>query len=852
MWQWSSRTGWQLVPINGTSPPARGWHGCAVHGHLVYIFGGNRWVPRPATSIVAHVSRPQIERQAFNDLWVLDTTAWTWTLVQPRSDQLPVARSAAGLACLDECLLLFGGKSSSRYLNDTWCFMHKDQQWHEAKLSPAPAPRALPTFASTRHGVIAYGGSSEDDTPLADLWLLKSAAPRAPGAPPALSWHNCRKEPKCLFVASSSHSESVTIGHIAHCSCVVAGRHLVVWGGCIGKVEQRRWSLLGAVKSEPPQPSGHVFCLDLDNPNAQWQMILDQAIAPAEGDPVERQPPRKWAAMAELEPGKLVLHGGIANKEIYSTPAVLVLSPPAAATPAAPAEPAGGSVASTDLIDFESSDPPQTPDLIDFQDAESTPDTALSSGRVATPADAATVAAAKQVERSTSAAAPAAAAADAKPAAAPTASPRASRLAAKLPPTTVPPRTSVLTSMTDALRSTVTPLSSAAQSMLQRVAAFESAQSADKAERSPPEARGGAAGPLGQLRYGGRDGRDAARPLGPGSAASAGDAPGGMDLAAWRSSLGSPPPSSPAITVLVPMKDPFAAPRPRPRTPRQLLARASAPPAITAPRSRHVANPTQPVVPGSGSDSEPTSPVSDWIRSASIAQETASAAGRAWQSARLPEVGLTEDDEVADLVAAMVAAEDRRAPYGDAADADTTTDAFQFAEVPPQLRMGAVQGNTAWPPAASPRHVQRGRFRETGSWAPAPQQDMQRQNSDSFDACNVSNMLLSDPLHALGMRLLSARATTLEFVSMEEARETVGEVARTWLQSVPSAECLRVKDVEALLIEYRRFAHLALLPRAPPRLGGLAHLTLQELRVRDVQTMLTEYKTLSAMAASKA
>ena len=75
---------------------------------------------------------------------------------------------------------------------------------------------------------------------------------------------------------------------------------------------------------------------------------------------------------------------------------------------------------------------------------------------------------------------------------------------------------------------------------------------------------------------------------------------------------------------------------------------------------------------------------------------------------------------------------------------------------------------------------------------------------------------------------------------------------------------LRLKDVDALVQEYRRLAPLGTLaalalaaapPQAqggPPRVscpGRLSHLASQELRVRDVTEMLREYHVLHRLAA---
>jgi hypothetical protein len=61
-----------------------------------------------------------------------------------------------------------------------------------------------------------------------------------------------------------------------------------------------------------------------------------------------------------------------------------------------------------------------------------------------------------------------------------------------------------------------------------------------------------------------------------------------------------------------------------------------------------------------------------------------------------------------------------------------------------------------------------------------------------------------------------------------------------------------MKDIEALLMEYKRlapFGNLVLLRGGPGQApGGLSNLTLQDIRIRDVHCILQEYRQLHALA----
>jgi hypothetical protein len=42
VWTWTTGNGWKKVNCNSPVPAPRGWHGAAVHGNRVFVFGGNR------------------------------------------------------------------------------------------------------------------------------------------------------------------------------------------------------------------------------------------------------------------------------------------------------------------------------------------------------------------------------------------------------------------------------------------------------------------------------------------------------------------------------------------------------------------------------------------------------------------------------------------------------------------------------------------------------------------------------------------------------------------------------------------------------------------------------------------
>ena len=84
--------------LASTGPVSRGWHSMVMDpgGAAVWLFGGTR----PGSDL--------------GDLWRLDLSNDTWTLVTPGcADGCPSARSGASLAADAKRLVLYGGWESA-------------------------------------------------------------------------------------------------------------------------------------------------------------------------------------------------------------------------------------------------------------------------------------------------------------------------------------------------------------------------------------------------------------------------------------------------------------------------------------------------------------------------------------------------------------------------------------------------------------------------------------------------------------------------------------------------------------------------------------------------------------------
>jgi hypothetical protein len=97
-WKWGG-TSWDLVTLDGPSPPGRDAASLAPLGDTLVLFGGaapGKWL---------------------NDTWTWDGVHWTDVSYQGGA---PPPRAHGLMASIDGTLLLFGGQASGVALSDTW------------------------------------------------------------------------------------------------------------------------------------------------------------------------------------------------------------------------------------------------------------------------------------------------------------------------------------------------------------------------------------------------------------------------------------------------------------------------------------------------------------------------------------------------------------------------------------------------------------------------------------------------------------------------------------------------------------------------------------------------------------
>ena len=135
----------------------------------------------------------------FDDTWVYDPGAATWTKRHPALS--PSARSYYAMAydTRADRIVLFGGENTRRgdFLADTWTYSFETDTWTEMhpKNSPPARDYSVLAYDSVRDRMLLFGGATSGEAPFDDLWAydlgrdswseLRPTGPR----PRARAWH---------------------------------------------------------------------------------------------------------------------------------------------------------------------------------------------------------------------------------------------------------------------------------------------------------------------------------------------------------------------------------------------------------------------------------------------------------------------------------------------------------------------------------------------------------------------------------------------------------------------------------------------------------------------------------------
>ena len=201
-------------------PSARSGHSATLVGGYVVVFGGTqgknfradtivldvratsdvkraRWFrPKPAAaggpgprafhSAVAvgtdlYVLCGRMGREQHGDVWVLDTTTWSWSSL---ADRFPSAKHTGvtprdfGVASRvpnGRNVLLFGGFDGHRWLNDLNVLDVATGEWRAVVIPVAPTPRSGHAGDVVDSRVLLFGGQASNGQLCGDLWALRDA-----------------------------------------------------------------------------------------------------------------------------------------------------------------------------------------------------------------------------------------------------------------------------------------------------------------------------------------------------------------------------------------------------------------------------------------------------------------------------------------------------------------------------------------------------------------------------------------------------------------------------------------------------------------------------------------------------
>jgi len=156
---------WQAITTSGSfNPISRAGFSVAYDPSTkkVLLFGGFQYT--------GFSGSPYIN---FNETWVFDTIALTWSLLQPTFNLLPSARSQASLVYYAKAsqFVMFGGlyfdttTAEFTTLDDTWSFTLVSKTWSDLSTTPGELFNAQMVYDSSNNRIILWGGQTLDNVP---------------------------------------------------------------------------------------------------------------------------------------------------------------------------------------------------------------------------------------------------------------------------------------------------------------------------------------------------------------------------------------------------------------------------------------------------------------------------------------------------------------------------------------------------------------------------------------------------------------------------------------------------------------------------------------------------------------
>jgi len=155
----------EITEVQGGPPPERLVHAaCTDSRGRMWIFGGLT-----------------TDRKALGDLWCYHTTENRWERIGDAPGGLPGPRYGTRMACVGDCLYLFGGsREKGPTLNDLYQFLPEQQRWKRLEESSGerPSARYAPAFIAIGKQIYLFGGGDGKGGYLNDLYTYGPSADR--------------------------------------------------------------------------------------------------------------------------------------------------------------------------------------------------------------------------------------------------------------------------------------------------------------------------------------------------------------------------------------------------------------------------------------------------------------------------------------------------------------------------------------------------------------------------------------------------------------------------------------------------------------------------------------------------
>ena len=201
-----------MKSMAGAFPSSRAFSACCSDGTRLFVFGG-------CGEHGVYVS----------DLWAFELDNLIWhRLWDSSSMTLPEGRAGHSLAFLGDKLLLFGGSSETKLLNDTWMMESTGTDWRNPVLvephdvnQPLPCPRRGHASLTVGNSVIIFGGRFENKAMGNDMWMYKEKSGwvclhdgLAPAPPASVHGALCTQDSQHIYLCGGENWVGVALTDI--------------------------------------------------------------------------------------------------------------------------------------------------------------------------------------------------------------------------------------------------------------------------------------------------------------------------------------------------------------------------------------------------------------------------------------------------------------------------------------------------------------------------------------------------------------------------------------------------------------------------------------------------------------